>query len=67
MKLSKKSTTAIFRNTKCKKGLTPKEKFEKMIKKWKKQVNDKEYDLQKRNNRKRKIKSRLVCKFLSYQ
>jgi len=37
-----------------KKELTPKEKFEKMIKKWKKQVNDKENDLQKRNNRKQK-------------
>lgn len=37
-----------------KKGLTPKEKFEKMIEKWKKQANDKENDLRKRNNRKRK-------------
>ena len=35
------------------KKLTPQQKFEKMIKKWKKQVNDKENDLQKRNNRKR--------------
>ena len=37
-----------------KKALTPQQKFEKMLEKWKKQVNDKEYDLQKRNNRKRK-------------
>jgi hypothetical protein len=37
-----------------KKELTPQQKFEKMLEKWKKQVNDKEYDLQKRNNRKRK-------------
>lgn len=37
-----------------KRELTPQQKFEKMIKKWKKQVNDKENDLQKRNNRKRK-------------
>ena len=37
-----------------KKELTPKEKFEKLLEKWKKQVNDKENDLQKRNNRKRK-------------
>ena len=38
-----------------KKELTPKEKFEKLLEKWKKQVNDKENDIQKRNNRKRKI------------
>ncbi len=37
-----------------KKELTPKEKFEKMLEKWKKQVNDKENDLRKRNNRKQK-------------
>lgn len=37
-----------------KKALTPKEKFEKLLEKWKKQVNDKENDIQKRNNRKRK-------------
>ena len=37
-----------------KKELTPQQKFEKMIEKWKKQANDKEIDLRKRNNRKRK-------------
>jgi hypothetical protein len=37
-----------------KKELTPQQKFEKMIEKWKKQANDKENDLRKRNNRKRK-------------
>ena len=37
-----------------KKELTLQQKFEKMIEKWKKQANDKENDLRKRNNRKRK-------------
>ena len=50
----------LFRNTKrgrfmqYKRELTPQQKFEKMLEKWKKQVNDKENDIQKRNNRKRK-------------
>jgi len=37
-----------------KKELTPQQKFEKMIEKWKKQANDKENDLRKHNNRKQK-------------
>lgn len=37
-----------------KKELTPEEKLEKMISKWKKQAEQKENDINKRNNRKRK-------------
>lgn len=37
-----------------KKELSPEEKLEKMIGKWKKQVEQKEKDINKRNNRKQK-------------